>query len=347
MDLLLILTYAAICFAIFKIFRIPLNKWSVPTAVLGGVIIISTLIILMNYNHPYSEMARSYYVSTPIVPLVKGRVETVNVSNNQHVKKGEVLFRLDPEPFKEQVAGFHAQLLSEKERLLSFQARLRSAQLDLGRIRELVGKGFGVKRDLDATIANVDDLQAQTNAQVLKIDQATAQLRQAQYDLKQTTVLAPTDGYVLQLALRPGMIATPYLYRPTMTFVHASENYFIGWFWQNSMQRLNTGDEAEAEVVIDGVPGKVFKGKVKSVIPAISAGNVQANSALLDQSTAQQADRIAVAIEIVDPEWNKYYMIAGESGQAAIYTHHFHHVSVMRKILLRMASWLNYIFPFH
>lgn len=345
MDLLLILTYSAICFAIFKIFKIPLNKWTIPTAVLGGVIIISSLIILMNYNHPYSEMARSYYVSTPIVPLVKGRVETVSVTNNQHVKKGEVLFRLDPEPFKQQKASLQAQLLSEKERLLSFQARLRSAQLDLGRIRELVGKGFGVKRDLDANVANVDDLQAQTNSQVLKIDQVIAQLRQAEYDLKQTIVLAPTDGYVLQLSLRPGMIATPYLYRPTMTFVHESENYFIGWFWQNSMQRLNKGDEAE--VVIDGVPGKIFKGRVKSVIPAISAGNVQANSALIDQSTAQQADRIAVAIEIVDPEWNKYKMIAGESGQAAIYTHHFHHVSVMRKILLRMASWLNYIFPFH
>ncbi|WP_254203837.1 hypothetical protein [Aeromonas sp. FDAARGOS 1402] len=52
MDLLLILTYTALCIGIFKIFKIPLNKWTVPTAVLGGVIIIGTLIMLMNYNHP-------------------------------------------------------------------------------------------------------------------------------------------------------------------------------------------------------------------------------------------------------------------------------------------------------
>ncbi len=57
MDLLLILTYTAICVAIFKIFRIPLNKWSVPTAVLGGVVLIGTLILLMNYNHPHTAMA--------------------------------------------------------------------------------------------------------------------------------------------------------------------------------------------------------------------------------------------------------------------------------------------------
>ncbi len=63
MDLLLILTYTAICVGIFKIFKIPLNKWTVPTAVLGGVFIIGALIVLMNYNHPYSELARNYYVS--------------------------------------------------------------------------------------------------------------------------------------------------------------------------------------------------------------------------------------------------------------------------------------------
>lgn len=54
MDLLLIMTYAALCITIFKVFKIPLNKWTVPTAVLGGVIIIGTLILLMNYNHPFT-----------------------------------------------------------------------------------------------------------------------------------------------------------------------------------------------------------------------------------------------------------------------------------------------------
>ena len=59
MELLLILTYTAICIAIFKIFKLPLNKWTVPTAALGGVIIIGVLVLVMNYNHPYSNMARA------------------------------------------------------------------------------------------------------------------------------------------------------------------------------------------------------------------------------------------------------------------------------------------------
>ena len=55
MELLLILTYAAICYAIFKIFKVPVNKWTIPTAVLGGVILIAIILLVMNYNHPYTK----------------------------------------------------------------------------------------------------------------------------------------------------------------------------------------------------------------------------------------------------------------------------------------------------
>ena len=72
MDFLLVMTYTALCVAIFKIFRIPLNKWTVPTAFLGGVVIIGALIFTMNYNHPFSEITRTYFVTTPIVAPVRG-----------------------------------------------------------------------------------------------------------------------------------------------------------------------------------------------------------------------------------------------------------------------------------
>ncbi|BBQ52490.1 HlyD family secretion protein [Aeromonas jandaei] len=345
MDLLLILTYTALCVAIFKIFRIPLNKWTVPTAALGGVILIGTLIMLMNYNHPYSEMARNYYLSTPIVPLVKGRVVEVPVQANQPVKKGDVLFRLDDEPFKLKVESLTARLNANKDQLKSIDARLRSAKLDRDRASDLMRRGVGKQRDLDVTQASVDEIAAQMDQQRAMLEDLQAQLDEAKYQLAQTVVYAPSDGHVVQLALRPGMIATPFMYRPVMTFIHKDETAYVGWFWQNSMQRLAVGDEAE--VVIDGIPGKIFKGKVTAVIPAIAAGNVQANAMLLDQTSAIRPGRMPVLISITDPEWAKYQVIAGASGQAAVYTEYFHHVSVMRKVLLRMASWMNYIFPFH
>lgn len=68
MDLLIILSYVALSYGVFKLFRIPVNKWTVPTAVLGGIFIVGALILTMNYNHPYSDRAQKIAVSVPMVP---------------------------------------------------------------------------------------------------------------------------------------------------------------------------------------------------------------------------------------------------------------------------------------
>ncbi|USV56580.1 HlyD family secretion protein [Aeromonas encheleia] len=345
MDLLLILSYVACATGIFKIFNLPLNKWTLPTAVLGGFFLVGGLIVLMNYNHPYASIARNYYVSTPIVPLVKGRVSEVPVQANQMIKKGDVLFRIEAEPFEQKVASLTARLASNREQLKSIDARLRSASLDRDRALALVNRGIGKRRDLDMTQANVDDITAQIDQQKAMIVDLQAQLNEAKYELEQTVVTAPSDGYVSQLALRPGMIAAPFQYRPVMNFIHQDDTTYVGWFWQNSMQRLAEGDETE--IVIDGIPGRVFTAEVMSVIPALAAGNVQANVSLIDQTSAQTPGRLPIALKITDPDWPKYQVIAGSSGQAAIYTKYFTQVSIIRKVLLRMTSWLNYLFPFH
>src|SRR4026207_851735 len=114
MDLLLILTYTAICVAVFKIFKIPLNKWTVPTAALGGIVLIGLLLVIMNYNHPYSEISREYFITTPIVSSVTGRVIKVPVIDNQTVKAGDILYQIDPVPFKYRVDSLKAQLTLAK-----------------------------------------------------------------------------------------------------------------------------------------------------------------------------------------------------------------------------------------
>ena len=319
MDLLLILTYTAICIAIFKIFKIPLNKWSVPTAVLGGIVLIGALILLMNYNHPYSEMSRQYFVTTPIVPNVTGQVIEVPVKGNEMLKKGDVLFRLDPEPFKYKVD--------------SLKARVLSAKTELERAQKLFKARAGSKRDVDLAIASLDDQQAQ--------------LAQAEYNLEQTTVRAPADGYVTQVILRPGMRAASLPLRPVMIFVSAEDHYLVAWFRQNSLLRLEVG--TEAEVAFDGIPGTVFKGEVKLVQPALAEGQVQASGNLINPYMAPRPGRIPVLISISDPRYEAYanQVPGGSYAQAAVYSEHFHHVAIMRKILLRMSAWMNYLFPFH
>ena len=100
METLLLLCYAALCIVIFKVFRIPLNKWTVPTAVLGGVILIGMLILGMNYNFPYSEVGKQVYRTVPIVSQTRGRVTSVPVKPNQMLHEGDILFTIDPTPFR-------------------------------------------------------------------------------------------------------------------------------------------------------------------------------------------------------------------------------------------------------
>ncbi len=319
MDLLLVLTYAAICTAIFKIFRIPLNKWTVPTAVLGGILIVGAMIFTMNYNHPYSEVARSYFVSVPVIPVVSGIVIDVPVKGNEPLEKGDVLFRIDPAPFE--------------YRVRSIQAQLVSAKADRARITELIKRNFGTQRELDVVIARSDDLQAQ--------------LDNAQYELDNTTVRAPSKGFVTHVSLRPGMMATKLPLRPSMVFIPDEGHYFAAWMRQNSQLRLSVGDEAE--VAFDGIPGRVFGGRVTSVIGVIAEGQVQPSGTLIGYTGSPPAGRVPVIIEITDPDYAQYskLMPGGAYGQAAIYSQHFEHIAMMRKILLRMAAWMNYIFPFH
>ena len=319
MDLLLILTYTAICVAIFKIFRIPLNKWTVPTAVLGGIVLIGALIFLMNYNHPYSEVSRSYFVSTPIVPAVSGQVVEVPVKGHQILEKGDVLFRIDPTPFENRVKSIKAQLVS--------------ARADLSRASELARRNVGNRRDVDLTAARVEDLQAQLNI--------------AQFELDNTAVRAPSRGYVTQVSLRPGIYAVKMPLRPAMVFIPQEDYAYVAWMRQNSQLRLTLGDEAE--IAFDGIPGKVFEARVKMVLPVIAEGQVQPSGNLIGFSGSPPPGRVPVVLEVTDPEFAEYrdLMPGGAYGQAALYSEHFHHVAIMRKILLRMAAWMNYIFPFH
>jgi len=317
MDLLLILSYAAICIFIFKVFKIPLNKWTVPTAVLGGVLIIGALLLIMNYNHPYSEAVRQYYVTTPIIPEVRGRVIEVPIEPNMPIKKGDVLYKIDPKPFEDEIRGI--------------EGELAAARKDLERAEELYTKQVGSERALDQARAKVDELQA-------KLDDA-------QFSLDQTVVTAPSNGFVTQLTLRPGMMAVPLPLSPVMTFVHEQERSYLGWFRQNSLLRLKKG--SEAEVTLDGIPGVIFKGEVKQVLPTIGEGQLKPTADFLRFSQESHSGRIAVAIELTDPALNQYKLPGGVFGQAAIYSEHFHHVGVLRRVLLRMAAWMNYVFPLH
>src|SRR5215831_10328282 len=130
MEILLIAIYVAICMAVFKIFRIPVNQWSLSTAALIGLFGIFLLLLGMSYNHPFTTNARIYYAVTPIFPTVKGRVTEVPVESNAPLKAGDVLFRIDPKPFQYVVDQKKASLTEAEQKVVQLKQALDKASAE-------------------------------------------------------------------------------------------------------------------------------------------------------------------------------------------------------------------------
>jgi multidrug resistance efflux pump len=173
-----------------------------------------------------------------------------------------------------------------------------------------------------------------------------AEQSDAEYDLEQTTTRAPADGFVTQMALRPGMYVVPIPLRPVMVFVPTGDRdrSLAAAFQQNALQRVKAGDEAE--VAFDAVPGRVFKGKVRQVVDAIATGQIQPTGILQDVGTRPPGGRALAMIDI-EEDISSYQIPPGAAAEVAIYTEHWHHVALLRRILLRMRSWQNYVFLEH
>ena len=127
MELLLIAIYVALCMAVFRIFRIPVNQWSLSTAALIGGLGIFLLLLGMSYNHPYTTNARIYYAVTPIFPTVRGRVTEVPVESNTPLKDGDILFRIDPKPYQYVVDQKTASLTEAEQKVAQLKQALDKA----------------------------------------------------------------------------------------------------------------------------------------------------------------------------------------------------------------------------
>jgi multidrug resistance efflux pump len=374
MELLLVGIYVALCYVIFKLFRIPVNQWSLSTAALGGIIGIALLVLFMNYNHPFTSNARIYFAVTPVLPGVRGRVIDVPVATNTPLKEGDVLFRIDPKPYQYVLDQKKALLADAEQNVKKLQTSLDQAtagaeqaeaqrllaQQNYDRQEELFSKKVIAQATLDTYTRNLETAtqslagaraeeeraRLANSSNIGGVNTEVARLRaevgDAEFDLEQTVTRAASKGFVTQVALRPGMYVVPAPLRPVMVFVNTDErDQALGAaFQQNALQRVNKGDDAE--VAFDAVPGRVFKGKVRLILDAIASGQMQATGTMADYGTETSGRALAV-IDLME-DMSGYQIPAGAAAQVAVYTEHWHELSLLRKILLRMRSWENYIF---
>ncbi len=252
--------------------------------------------------------------SVAIVPDVAGEVLDVPVEANKQLKTGDVLFRIDPVPYQAQVAAIEAQL--------------KLSDLRLSQMTQLYERDSGRAFDVQQRQSEVDQLKAQLDG--------------AKWNLDKTTVRAPGDGYVTNVALRKGARVANLPLAPVMAFIDTSDTLIGVAIAQIDARYIEPGQPAE--VTFKFMPGKVYGGKVESILQAIATGQVQTSGLAVTPKDIPSAPFV-VRIRLDDTEIAER-LPAGSTGDAAIYTDHVKLAHVIRKVLLRQIAITNYVNPF-
>jgi RND family efflux transporter MFP subunit len=252
--------------------------------------------------------------SVQIVPNVAGEVLEVPAEPNKPLKSGDVLFKIDPVPYQAQVDAIGAQLKFEELRLSQMTQLLRSD----------AGRAFDVE-------------QRQADVEKLK-----GQLLGAKYNLDQTVVRAPADGYVTNVGLMKGARVANLPLSPVMAFIDTSETIVGVEIPQIYTRYIEPGQEVE--VTFKLFPGQVFAGKVDTVLQATGAGQLTASGTAVTPIQVTAAPFV-VRVKLEDAKLAAS-LPAGTAGVAAIFTEHIKPAHIIRKVILRQIAIVNYVNPF-
>lgn len=284
---------------------------------------------------------------------------------------------------REDLRAAEAQIDVSKNRVASIQGsieatrvRLKLSELRLGQTKQLAESGAGdqfeaerwetdaeqnradlgallpqlaaAEQEVMATRAKAaglrEKLGARSGNEQADVAQIQAQLEDARWKLSEATVYAPADGYVINLQLRPGSTVSQMPFNPVMTFVE-QDQVILAMFAQNELHQVEPGDEAE--IALSTYPGRIIKTKVDSIIWAQGQGQLPLTGTLPQTGPAPLPEgRFAVKLVLADRD-KDLFLAAGARGTGAIYTHHLTPIHIIRKVLLRVNSYINYVIVKH
>ena len=401
MEALLLGIYAFFVWLIFIKFKwLPWNTTSQVTVVVIPIVALTALVLVLNVVAPSSSDVRVIKYVVQVIPQVRGRVIEVPVEPNRLVKKGELLFRIDPTQYQNEFNAAKAKLAADEAKLAQasaglvdasagarqLQEQLKSAsgqvsalqpKLELARLRvrqnrELVASGAGDKFALEQAEANVIELQGQiatamaNEAQVsqklsgqvngeqasvagaraqlatakAQVDLSRADLANAQWNLDQTSVYAPASGYAINVQLRPGSFVTAFPVAPAMSFVE-EEYQVIALYAQNELLYVEPGNHAE--FTLHNYPGRVIKASVDSIVWAQGNGQVTQSGTLPQTGIYPQVPgRFPVKLIVAERD-RDLFLPAGAAGGGAIYTDHVEMIHILRMVILRINSIMDYL----
>jgi multidrug resistance efflux pump len=274
-------------------------RWIVRTA-LAVLLLLFVYHIVADRIAPYTSQATVDTFLVQIAPEVSGPVIAVDVPDNRQVKKGQVLFRIDPLPFQIALRAAEANLAAATQAIDASaadvrvaDAQLRRQQVDLvaseqlGKIvldlsaRRALSETSAIRARADIARTRAEIVRAEAEAERSRIRlgdagdgnaqirQALAALEQAQLDLRHSSVVAPADGAVTNMRLSPGQFASRG--QPVLSFMADGPRWVTAAMRENQLGNIAPGNRAY--VAFDDRPGDVFPAHVESIGWGIAQGD--------------------------------------------------------------------------
>ncbi|RWP40111.1 HlyD family secretion protein [Mesorhizobium sp.] len=307
-----------------------LLMFALPVALIAG----GSYVWVTGGRYQETENANLQQAKVSIAADTAGRIVQVDIFDNQSVKQGDVLFAIDPEPYRialaqadaavagarlnvEQLRAAYSQALAQEK---SDASQVDYAQSQYDRAADLARKGINAKSSLDEARNDLDKAKQQLAVAEQGILSAKAGLGgnpdietdkhptvmaalaardKAAYDLAQTTVRAPADGIVSQAAsFKVGQYVGSGT--PLFSLVETGDTWIDANFKETQLTHMKPGQKAE--IVVDTYPGKTFEATVK----AIGAGTGAEFSLLPAQNATgnwvKVTQRIPVRLELADAD---------------------------------------------
>jgi multidrug resistance efflux pump len=338
-------------------------------SVLVGVFILATFLALFNYLTPSGRVTVTGRV-VEVTPNVTGQIVAIPVKPNVPVRANDVLFQIEPAPFQYKVSQLQASLAAAKQQVEILKSNYEQATANVEGLTTQAA--YNKKRLADIQTLVADDANTQFQAQDKQVQYETvsaqlnvakaaqqsakfaldseiggvnttvaqlqAQLDNAEWELAQTGVRAPADGYVTLVTVTVGDRALQA--RSAMSFIVENEITLVGMFSQNGFQTIKEG--TAVDIVFDNVPGRIYHARITAIPKGIGQGQVAVSGTLARTNALGGATVFPAEISIPD-EMSRESLRLGMSGSATAFADNAGVIGLLASILVWISSYTAYL----
>lgn len=360
-------------------FRFKLIRLSIAWCVVSSLFLLHLLLVFLvgiRFVAPYSTDVTVIQHTIQLLPRLPDPtlVTAILVQPNVPVKKGQPLFQFDRRPYEYKVRQLEAELARARQDVLVLKAELEASQAKVVKTQSelvyanyqlqlcgnLASRGAGPEEDVQKWSAQVKTDEAEIKEAQAEVQRARlrytseiggvnttvaalqGELDLARFYLNNTTLVAPEDGHIINLQVRPGMVAGDVRVGAIASFICDADRYVLASFYQENLKYVKVGQPVE--VAMNLFPGQIFRGKVDAIWRGSGQGQYLPSGVLPTfQAPPPDVPRGRYAVRINMEEDASRFTI-GAQGAAAIYTSGGG-FAALRRVVIRIYSWLNWLYP--